>query len=102
MHIRGSMRASNTFSSPNMTPCHSALQQFTARQSRPRDGWLSKEGQAVDWTCGFRITGSVALYMAKLVRTSIVYVFVILSMGGWHLSAQTLHYTKHPDVGNGE
>jgi len=40
--------------------------------------------------------------MTKLVRTLIVYVFVILSAGAWHLSAQTLHYTKRPDVRNGE
>ena len=54
----------------------------------------------MDWFS--RSTASVALYMTKLVGTSVVYVFVILSAGAWHLSAQTLHYTKRPDVRNGE
>ena len=61
-----------------------------------------KGGQAVDWSRGSRSTASVALYKAKLVRTLIVFVFVILSAGARHLSAQTLHYTKRPDVRNGE
>jgi Cytochrome C oxidase, cbb3-type, subunit III len=61
-----------------------------------------KGGQALGWSCGSRSTASVALRMTKFVRTLIVHVFVILGAGAWHLSAQTLHYTKRPDVANGE
>src|SRR5260370_6961675 len=53
------------------------------------------------WSCGPRSTASVALYMTKLVRTLIVHVFVILSAGVWHLSAQTLRYRKGPGGENG-
>src|SRR5258708_11936274 len=60
-----------------------------------------KGGQAVDCSCRSRSTASVALYMTKLVRTLIVHIFVILSAGAWHLSAQRLQYTKRPDVENG-